>query len=83
MTVFRKPINIPELCNLIICKLFVCRGIPVVSKNRKERFEAIAKYLQESSHTIVCLQEVWSEFDYLNLKDSLKGVLPYSHYFYR
>ncbi|XP_026747376.1 putative neutral sphingomyelinase [Trichoplusia ni] len=59
-----------------------CWGIPVVSKNRKERFEAIAKYLQESSHTIVCLQEVWSEFDYLNLKDSLKGVLPYSHYFY-
>ncbi|CAH0669212.1 unnamed protein product [Spodoptera exigua] len=59
-----------------------CWGIPVVSKNRTERFEAIAKYLQESSHTIVCLQEVWSEKDYLYLKDCLKSNLPYSHYFY-
>ncbi|XP_047023751.1 putative neutral sphingomyelinase [Helicoverpa zea] len=59
-----------------------CWGIPVVSKNRHERFEAIAKYLQESSHNIVCLQEVWSEKDYLYLKDSLKINFPYSHYFY-
>ncbi|XP_026765111.2 putative neutral sphingomyelinase [Galleria mellonella] len=59
-----------------------CWGIPVVSKNRKERMEAISKYLQTSSHNIVCLQEVWSENDYLFFKDSLKIVLPYSHYFY-
>lgn len=59
-----------------------CWGIPVVSKNRKERFEAIAKYLQGSQHSIVCLQEVWSEKDYLFLKESLKNNLPYSHYFY-
>ncbi|CAB3228620.1 unnamed protein product [Arctia plantaginis] len=59
-----------------------CWGIPVVSKNRKERFEAIAKYLQESSHSIVCLQEVWSEQDYLFIKENVKSVLPYSHYFY-
>lgn len=30
----------------------------------------------------MCLQEVWSERDYLFLKESLKVVLPYSHYFY-
>lgn len=59
------------------------RGIPVIAKDRKERFEAIAIYLSESSHNIVCLQEVWSEKDYLQLKDSLKAKLPYSHYFYR
>ncbi|KPJ10699.1 Putative neutral sphingomyelinase [Papilio machaon] len=59
-----------------------CWGIPGVSKNRKERIEAIAKYLMQSSHNIVCLQEIWSEKDYLFLKDSLKEVLPYSHYFY-
>ncbi|XP_030026289.1 putative neutral sphingomyelinase [Manduca sexta] len=59
-----------------------CWGIPIVSKNRKERFEAISKYLLESSHSIVCLQEVWSEKDYLFLRDNLKHVLPYSHYFY-
>ncbi|KOB72550.1 Sphingomyelin phosphodiesterase 2 [Operophtera brumata] len=57
-------------------------GIPVVSKDRKERFKAIAEYLSESSHNIVCLQEVWSETDYLLLKDYLKDKLPYSHYFY-
>ncbi|XP_063823205.1 putative neutral sphingomyelinase [Ostrinia nubilalis] len=59
-----------------------CWGIPIVSKNRKERIHAIAKYLMESSHTLVCLQEVWSENDYLFIKDSLKEVLPYSYYFY-
>ncbi|XP_068627781.1 putative neutral sphingomyelinase [Battus philenor] len=59
-----------------------CWGIPAVSKNRKERINAISKYLVTSSHTIVCLQEIWSEKDYLFLKDSLKSILPYSHYFY-
>ncbi|KAJ8725166.1 hypothetical protein PYW07_016124 [Mythimna separata] len=59
-----------------------CWGIPGVSKNRKERFEAIAAYLQKSPHNIVCLQEVWSEKDYLYLKNSLKSNLPHSHYFY-
>ncbi|XP_075972225.1 neutral sphingomyelinase [Anticarsia gemmatalis] len=59
-----------------------CWGIPMVSKNRKERFEAIAKYLQSSPHNIVCLQEVWSEKDYLYLKENLKTNLPFSHFFY-
>ncbi|CAK1578595.1 unnamed protein product [Parnassius mnemosyne] len=59
-----------------------CWGIPIVSKNRKERIQALAKYLINSSHTIVCLQEIWSEKDYLFLKDSLKDILPYTHYFY-
>lgn len=59
-----------------------CWGIPVVSKNRIERIEAISKYLSEGGHNIVCLQEIWSEKDYLYLKENLKPVLPYSHYFY-
>ncbi|KAI5645139.1 endonuclease/Exonuclease/phosphatase family domain-containing protein [Phthorimaea operculella] len=59
-----------------------CWGIPVVSKNRKERFEALTRYLLRSSHDIVCLQEVWSETDYLQFKQKLRDVLPYSHYFY-
>ncbi|XP_013185710.2 putative neutral sphingomyelinase [Amyelois transitella] len=59
-----------------------CWGIPFVSKNRKERIEAITKYLLSSSHNIVCLQEVWSEQDYLFIKENLKLKLPYSHYFY-
>ncbi|XP_032512196.1 putative neutral sphingomyelinase [Danaus plexippus] len=59
-----------------------CWGIPVVSKNRKERIEAIATYLQTASHNIVCLQEVWCERDYLYLKDQLQKQFPFSHYFY-
>ncbi|XP_023938168.2 putative neutral sphingomyelinase [Bicyclus anynana] len=59
-----------------------CWGIPVVSKNRKERFEAIATYLSQAPHNIVCLQEVWSETDYLYLKEQLQTNLPFSHYFY-
>ncbi|XP_045520388.1 putative neutral sphingomyelinase isoform X2 [Pieris brassicae] len=59
-----------------------CWGIPIVSKNRKERIEAITKYLLSGDQDIVCLQEVWSENDYLYLKENLSSVLPYSHYFY-
>ncbi|KAJ0179484.1 hypothetical protein K1T71_005196 [Dendrolimus kikuchii] len=59
-----------------------CWGIPVVSKNRKERVKAIGKYLSESNHNVVCLQEIWSEKDYLYLKETLKTTLPYAHYFY-
>ncbi|XP_045763706.1 putative neutral sphingomyelinase [Maniola jurtina] len=59
-----------------------CWGIPVISKNRKERIEAIADYLSKAPHNIVCLQEVWSEKDYLYLKEHLRINLPFSHYFY-
>ncbi|XP_026326469.1 putative neutral sphingomyelinase [Hyposmocoma kahamanoa] len=59
-----------------------CWGIPVISKNRKERIEAIVTYLVNSSHNVVCLQEIWSEKDYLYIKENLKNVLPYAHYFY-
>ncbi|XP_072941862.1 putative neutral sphingomyelinase [Epargyreus clarus] len=59
-----------------------CWGIPVVSKNRIERMKAIAHYLKNSQHTIVCLQEIWSEKDYIYIKEQLQNVLPYSHYFY-
>ncbi|XP_046978892.1 putative neutral sphingomyelinase [Vanessa cardui] len=59
-----------------------CWGIPIVSKDRKRRIEAIAEYLLNSPHNIVCLQEIWSEKDYLYLKDRLQSYLPYSYYFY-
>ncbi|KAI8440435.1 hypothetical protein MSG28_001743 [Choristoneura fumiferana] len=58
------------------------RGIPIISKDRKERIAAIAAYLQQSSHGLVCLQEIWSEDDYIFLKEKLSLKLPYSHYFY-
>ncbi|CAG9792137.1 unnamed protein product [Diatraea saccharalis] len=59
-----------------------CWGIPIISKNRKERIIALTKYLNSSQHTIVCLQEIWSENDYLYLKEHLRNNLPYSYYFY-
>lgn len=59
-----------------------CWGIPIVSKDRKERMKGIAQYLLTSAHNIVCLQEIWSEKDFIYFRDTLKSVLPYSHYFY-
>ncbi|XP_071452487.1 putative neutral sphingomyelinase [Hetaerina americana] len=59
-----------------------CWGIPVVSKNRAVRMHAIAKELSESSYDFVCLQEVWTERDYILIKTKTNKVLPHSHYFH-
>ncbi|XP_033606154.1 putative neutral sphingomyelinase isoform X2 [Cryptotermes secundus] len=57
-------------------------GIPAVSRNRKIRMNAIAEELALGKYDIVCLQEVWSENDYIDIKKLTLRVLPYSHYFY-
>jgi sphingomyelin phosphodiesterase 2 len=44
---------------------------------------AIAEELALGKYDIVCLQEVWSENDYVDIKKLTHRVLPYSHYFYR
>ncbi|XP_046394868.1 putative neutral sphingomyelinase [Ischnura elegans] len=59
-----------------------CWGIPVVSKNRAIRMQAIAKELLESSYDFVCLQEVWAQRDYMLIKKKTSEVLPYAQYFY-
>ncbi|PNF39814.1 putative neutral sphingomyelinase [Cryptotermes secundus] len=43
---------------------------------------AIAEELALGKYDIVCLQEVWSENDYIDIKKLTLRVLPYSHYFY-
>ncbi|XP_069678319.1 putative neutral sphingomyelinase isoform X2 [Periplaneta americana] len=43
---------------------------------------AIAEELALGKYDIVCLQEVWSENDYLNIKKKTSQSLPFSHYFY-
>lgn len=63
----------------IICQ----RGIAGVSKNRKQRMKAIADVLAGSNYDVVCLQEVWTNRDFFLIRDKVKNVLPYSHYFYR
>jgi mRNA deadenylase 3'-5' endonuclease subunit Ccr4 len=44
---------------------------------------AIAEELALGKYDIVCLQEVWSENDFIHIKKLTHNVLPYSHYFYR
>ncbi|KDR07562.1 hypothetical protein L798_02952, partial [Zootermopsis nevadensis] len=64
------------------CLFLLNRGIPGISKNRKTRMNAIAKELSLGKYDIVCLQEVWSDNDYIHIKKLAHRVLPYSHYFY-
>jgi sphingomyelin phosphodiesterase 2 len=59
------------------------RGIPGISKDRKTRMNAIAEELALGKYDIVCLQEVWSDNDYIHIKRLAHSVLPYSHHFYR
>ncbi|XP_069678320.1 putative neutral sphingomyelinase isoform X3 [Periplaneta americana] len=59
-----------------------CWGIPGISKDRQARMNAIAEELALGKYDIVCLQEVWSENDYLNIKKKTSQSLPFSHYFY-
>lgn len=59
-----------------------CWGLAIVSKNRKNRIKAIAKFLSNSQYDVVCLQELWVDRDYNLIKDEVAEVLPYSHYFY-
>lgn len=59
-----------------------CWGIPGISKNRMIRMNAIAEELALGKYDIVCLQEVWSENDFIHIKKLTHNVLPYSHYFY-
>lgn len=64
-----------------------CWGLKFVSKQRKERFAAIAEYLSEhpgSGYDVVFLQEVWVNEDYEELKKKLTkspDLYPFSHYF--
>lgn len=61
-----------------------CWGIPVVSRDRLKRMQAIADYLSEGlCYDVVCLQELWWESDFCLIKTKAAKAYPYSHYFYR
>ena len=59
-----------------------CWGIMYVSKNIKERFEAICDRLNDNDYDIVGLQEVWTQEQYNMIIDKCSEALPYSHYFH-
>ena len=59
------------------------RGLKYVSKNRTERIQAIARFLADSDHDIVALQEIWVFADYEHVLESVSKRLPHSKFFYR
>uniref|UniRef100_H3DLR5 Sphingomyelin phosphodiesterase 2 n=1 Tax=Tetraodon nigroviridis TaxID=99883 RepID=H3DLR5_TETNG len=58
-----------------------CWGIRYLSKHVRQRYAMIGDMLSKEKHDIVLLQEVWSEKDYLFLKQKLSSCHPHSHYF--
>eukprot|EP00158_Paraphelidium_tribonemae_P003872 Partr_v1_DN26433_c0_g1_i2_m23900 putative Sphingomyelin phosphodiesterase 2, neutral membrane (Neutral sphingomyelinase) len=56
-------------------------GVPLVAKNRKQRIEAIAEYLQQSQLDIIGMQEIWIKEDYLHFTSALVQRFPYTYYF--
>lgn len=61
----------------------VCRGLYLVSKQRKFRLRAIAEYLSRQSYDIVALQECWMRQDFEYIKNRVEAQLPYAKYFLR
>ncbi|XP_063153750.1 sphingomyelin phosphodiesterase 2 [Candoia aspera] len=58
-----------------------CWAIHYLSKVRQERVELIGDALNQEGFDMALLQEVWSEKDYLELKNKLCTDYPSSHYF--
>ncbi|XP_067117622.1 sphingomyelin phosphodiesterase 2 [Osmerus mordax] len=58
-----------------------CWGIRYLSKHCSQRYAMVAELLSREGYDIVLLQEVWSEKDYLFLKNKLACSHPHSHYF--
>ncbi|KAM8757789.1 sphingomyelin phosphodiesterase 2 isoform 1-T3 [Acanthopagrus schlegelii] len=58
-----------------------CWGIHYLSKHCPQRYAMIGDLLSKEQHDIVLLQEVWSEKDFLSLKQKLASTHPHSHYF--
>lgn len=58
-----------------------CWGVRYMSKQVPKRYAMIGDLLSKAEHDIILLQEIWSEKDYLSLKQKLSSSHPYSHYF--
>ncbi|KAK7058522.1 hypothetical protein VNI00_002158 [Paramarasmius palmivorus] len=59
------------------------RGLKYVSKNRRQRIEAIASELAASEeYDIIALQEIWVYADYEHVRDKIAQRLPHSKFFY-
>ncbi|XP_063063808.1 sphingomyelin phosphodiesterase 2a [Engraulis encrasicolus] len=58
-----------------------CWGIRHLSRHCAQRYQMLAEMLDREQHDIALLQEVWSESDYLFLKQALTTSYPFSYYF--
>uniref|UniRef100_A0AAY4CLP9 sphingomyelin phosphodiesterase n=1 Tax=Denticeps clupeoides TaxID=299321 RepID=A0AAY4CLP9_9TELE len=58
-----------------------CWGIHYLTRHCSQRYEMIGELLDRQRHDLALLQEVWSEKDYLYLKNKLGSSHPHSHYF--
>lgn len=58
------------------------RGLAFISKLRAPRLAAIANYLRESDYDVVCLQEIWIHEEFVQVRDDVQGVLPYSRFYH-
>ncbi|CAF2401120.1 unnamed protein product [Rotaria sp. Silwood2] len=58
-------------------------GVHYVAKLIDKRIQALINHLisPEGDYDIIGLQEVWSKTDYLYIRDQIKIIYPYSHYF--
>ena len=60
-----------------------CWGLKFVSKDRRERVDAIAAALANAEYDVICLQEIWVFADYERVRDAAAARLPHSKFYYR
>ncbi|KAL1708754.1 Endonuclease/exonuclease/phosphatase [Schizophyllum commune] len=59
-----------------------CWGLKFVSKDRRERVDAIAAALANAEYDVICLQEIWVFADYERVRDAAAARLPHSKFYY-
>uniref|UniRef100_A0A7E4USR3 sphingomyelin phosphodiesterase n=1 Tax=Panagrellus redivivus TaxID=6233 RepID=A0A7E4USR3_PANRE len=55
---------------------------PIGSSDRRLRLDALVEVLRQSDYDIVCLQELWSEDDFLDIADRTSHLFRHKHYFH-
>ncbi|CAJ0930012.1 unnamed protein product, partial [Mesorhabditis belari] len=55
---------------------------PIGSADRRFRLEKLADALLKGEYDVIGLQELWSEYDYLDLAERVQAAYPFSHYFH-
>lgn len=59
-----------------------CWALKFISKQTDARIAHIARRLEKSTSDIICLQEIWQERHWLQVKKLLSKTHPYAKYYY-